>query len=76
MTPGDGERTPCPEIVLDFLQRAATSLWDAHSVEQQTEHTHHSKTQVGHVQAVLIHQVCEGVCEHKGRQPADSHTQT
>lgn len=73
MTLVDGERTSCPEIVLDFLQWAATSLWDAHGVEQQTEHTHHHKTQVGHVQAVPVHQVCEDVCEHEGRQPADSH---
>lgn len=75
-TPVDGERASCPEIVLDLLQWAAARLWDAHSVEQQTEHAHHRKQQVGHVQAVLVLQDGEDVSEHEGRQPADSHTQT
>lgn len=76
MTPSDGERTACPEIVLYFFQRAAASLWDAHSIEQQADDTHHREQQVGHIQAVLVYQVCEGVCEHEGSQPADSNTQT
>lgn len=68
------ERTSRPEIVLDVLQRAVARLRDTHGGEEQTEHTHHCETQVGNVQAVTVHQVGEGLCEHEGRQPADSHT--
>lgn len=58
----DGEGASCPEIVLNFFQRAVASLWDAQGVEQDAEHAHHHKAQVGNVQAIPVHQVCEGVC--------------
>ena len=75
-TPPDGERAARPEVVLDLLQGAAASLWDAHGVEQQADDTHHGEAQVGHVEAVRVHQVGEAVCEHEGRQPADGDTKT
>lgn len=49
MTPSDGERTAGPEVILYFLQWAAASLWDAHSVEQQADDTHHREAQVRHI---------------------------
>lgn len=73
-TPADWVPVSCPEVVLDFLQWATTSLWYAHSVEEQTDHTHHHKPQVGHKQGVPVHQVRERMGERKGRQPADCDT--
>lgn len=66
----DGECASCPEVVLYFLQRAFASLWDAHGVEQQAEDAHHSEDQVGHVEAVGVYQVGEGLCQGEGRHPA------
>lgn len=71
----DGESASGPEIVLDFFQGTASSLRDAQGVEEHADDTHHHEAQVGHPQAVFVHEQREGVRDHERRQPADGYAQ-